>query len=32
MLKKCPALLQEMVNVICQLIIMARSREGEEEM
>ncbi|ERE82398.1 putative translocation protein SEC63 like protein [Cricetulus griseus] len=27
MLKKCPALLQEMVNVICQLIIMARSRE-----
>ncbi|XP_053572244.1 LOW QUALITY PROTEIN: translocation protein SEC63 homolog [Bombina bombina] len=24
MLKKCPALLQEMVNVICQLIIMAR--------
>uniref|UniRef100_A0A8C8S3B2 SEC63 homolog, protein translocation regulator n=1 Tax=Pelusios castaneus TaxID=367368 RepID=A0A8C8S3B2_9SAUR len=26
-LKKCPALLQEMINVICQLIIMARSRE-----
>uniref|UniRef100_A0A8C9C7M3 Translocation protein SEC63 homolog n=1 Tax=Phocoena sinus TaxID=42100 RepID=A0A8C9C7M3_PHOSS len=30
MLKKCPALLQEMVNVICQLIIMARSREERE--
>ncbi|XP_068933204.1 translocation protein SEC63 homolog isoform X2 [Petaurus breviceps papuanus] len=29
-LKKCPALLQEMVNVICQLIIMARSREERE--
>ncbi|KAG9493327.1 hypothetical protein GDO78_001303 [Eleutherodactylus coqui] len=28
-LKKCPALLQEMVNVICQLIIMARSREEQ---
>ncbi|NXT72128.1 SEC63 protein, partial [Chaetops frenatus] len=27
-LKKSPALLQEMINVICQLIIMARSREG----
>ncbi|XP_025938539.1 translocation protein SEC63 homolog isoform X2 [Apteryx rowi] len=26
-LKKSPALLQEMINVICQLIIMARSRE-----
>ncbi|OCT80399.1 hypothetical protein XELAEV_18027209mg [Xenopus laevis] len=30
MLKKCSALLQEMVNVICQLIIMARSREERE--
>ncbi|KAG8522086.1 Translocation protein SEC63, partial [Galemys pyrenaicus] len=30
MLKKCPALLQEMVNVICQLIIMARTREERE--
>uniref|UniRef100_A0A9L0IR62 Translocation protein SEC63 homolog n=1 Tax=Equus asinus TaxID=9793 RepID=A0A9L0IR62_EQUAS len=30
MLKKCPSLLQEMVNVICQLIIMARSREERE--
>ncbi|XP_053566580.1 translocation protein SEC63 homolog [Bombina bombina] len=30
MLKKCPALLQEMVNVICQLIIMARNREERE--
>ncbi|XP_077669024.1 translocation protein SEC63 homolog isoform X3 [Eretmochelys imbricata] len=29
-LKKCPALLQEMINVICQLIIMARSREERE--
>ncbi|XP_056422230.1 translocation protein SEC63 homolog isoform X2 [Hyla sarda] len=29
-LKKGPALLQEMVNVICQLIIMARSREERE--
>ncbi|XP_038616856.1 translocation protein SEC63 homolog [Tachyglossus aculeatus] len=29
-LKKCPSLLQEMVNVICQLIIMARSREDRE--
>ncbi|MEE6475973.1 hypothetical protein FKM82_010921 [Ascaphus truei] len=29
-LKKSPALLQEMVNVICQLIIMARSREERE--
>lgn len=29
-LKKAPALLQEMVNVICQLIIMARSREERE--
>ncbi|KAM9317396.1 translocation protein SEC63 homolog [Gastrophryne carolinensis] len=29
-LKKCPALLQEMVNVICQLIIMARNREERE--
>lgn len=29
-LKKSPALLQEMINVICQLIIMARSREGRE--
>lgn len=32
LLKKCPALLQEMVNVICQLIIMARSREGKDTM
>uniref|UniRef100_A0A2K5YGM2 Translocation protein SEC63 homolog n=1 Tax=Mandrillus leucophaeus TaxID=9568 RepID=A0A2K5YGM2_MANLE len=30
MLKKCPALLQEMVNVICQLIVMARNREERE--
>lgn len=30
-LKKSPALLQEMINVICQLIIMARSREGKEK-
>ncbi|NXW04889.1 SEC63 protein, partial [Fregetta grallaria] len=29
-LKKSPALLQEMINVICQLIIMARSREERE--
>ncbi|XP_070589409.1 translocation protein SEC63 homolog [Erythrolamprus reginae] len=29
-LKKCPALLQEIVNVICQLILMARSREERE--
>lgn len=29
-LKKSPALLQEMINVICQLIIMARSREGKK--
>ncbi|XP_007423415.1 translocation protein SEC63 homolog [Python bivittatus] len=29
-LKKCPSLLQEMVNVICQLILMARSREERE--
>lgn len=29
-LRKGPALLQEMVNVICQLIIMARSREERE--
>ncbi|XP_044146021.1 translocation protein SEC63 homolog [Bufo gargarizans] len=29
-LKRGPALLQEMVNVICQLIIMARSREERE--
>ena len=28
--KKCPALLQETVTVICQLIIMARSREERE--
>ncbi|KAL7987859.1 hypothetical protein Chor_006778 [Crotalus horridus] len=29
-LKKCPSLLQEIVNVICQLILMARSREERE--